>query len=74
MKLKCETALVIRELQIKTTLRLYLTPVTTAKFKYSDFSRDGKDVDKEENSIAGVIVHWYKHCRNQSDSSSETWP
>jgi hypothetical protein len=36
---KCSTSLIIREMQIRTTLRFYLTPVTMAKIKNSDDSR-----------------------------------
>jgi hypothetical protein len=36
---KCSTSLVIREIQIKTTLRLYLTRIKTAKIKISGDSR-----------------------------------
>jgi hypothetical protein len=36
---KCSTSLVIREMEVKTTLRLHLTPVTMAKMKYSGDSR-----------------------------------
>jgi hypothetical protein len=36
---KCSTSLVIREMQIKTTLRFYLTPVRMAKIKNSSDSR-----------------------------------
>jgi len=36
---KCSTALVIREMQIKTTLRFFLTPVRMAKIKNSGDSR-----------------------------------
>jgi hypothetical protein len=36
---KCSTFLMIREMQIKTTLRFYLTPVRMAKIKNSRDSR-----------------------------------
>jgi hypothetical protein len=36
---KCSTFLVIREMQIKTTLRIYLTSVRMAKIKNSGDSR-----------------------------------
>jgi hypothetical protein len=50
---KCSTSLVIREMQIKTTLRFHLKPVRMAKIKNSSDSRF-EDVEKEDySSIAG---------------------
>ena len=60
------------EIEIKTTLRFYLTQVRMAKIKNSGDSRCGEDVDKEEHSsIAGGIASWYNHSGNQFGSSSE---
>jgi hypothetical protein len=39
LKKKCSASLIIREMQIKTTLRFYLTPVRMAKIKISGDSR-----------------------------------
>jgi hypothetical protein len=36
---KCSTSLVIREMQIKTTLKFYLTPIGMTKTKNSSESR-----------------------------------
>jgi hypothetical protein len=36
---KCSASLIIREMQIKTTLRFHLTPVRMAKIKTSGDSR-----------------------------------
>jgi len=61
----------IREMQIKATLRFYLTPFRMAKI-YTKVTADaGEDVEKEKHSsIVGGIASWYNHSGNQS---SENW-
>ena len=60
----------MREMQIKITLRFYLTLIRRAKIKtYGD-----EDVEKEEySSIVGGIVNLYNHSGNQSGCSLEDW-
>ena len=61
------------EMQIQTTLKFHLTPVTMAKIKTQVTAEVGKDVEKEENSsTAGRIANSYNYFRNQSGGSSES--
>jgi hypothetical protein len=71
---KCSTSLIIKEMQIKTTLRFHLPPIRMAKIKNSGTADAGEDVEKEEHSsIAGGISSSYNHIGSQSGGSSENW-
>jgi hypothetical protein len=55
---KCSIYLILREMQIKLTLRFHLIPVRIAKIEISGYSRCGEDVEKEEHSsIVGGIAN-----------------
>ena len=54
---KCSSSLVLREMQIKTTLRYHLMPVRMAIIKKSGDKDSGEDVEKNEHfyTVGGSV-------------------
>ena len=78
---RCSTLLIIREMQIKTTMRYHLTPVRMAIVKKSQTVNAGEGVEKREHSCTvGGNVNWYSLCGRQYGDSFKTrnkttiWP
>jgi hypothetical protein len=61
---KLSTSLVVREIQIKTTLIFYLTPIRIAKIKNSKGSTCWRGCE----ATAGESANLYNHSRNQFGS------
>ena len=55
---KCSTSLIIREIQIKTTIRYHLTPFRMAEINNSSNIDVGEDAEKED-----LFMHCWGECK-----------
>ena len=60
---RCSTSLIIREMQIKATIRYHLTPVRKAIIKQSTKINAGECAEKMYT--LGGNVNWCSHCGEQ---------
>ena len=67
---KCSTSLIIRETQIKTTMRYHLTQSDWSLSKSLQTINAGEGVEKREPSYTvGRNVNWYSHYGREYDDS-----
>ena len=69
---RCSTSLIIREMQIKTTLRYRLTLARMGIIRSLQTISAGEGVEKKEPYYTvGGNVNWCNHCGKQYGDSSE---
>ena len=68
---RTSTSLIIREMQIKTTMRYHLTLVRWSSLKSLQITKAGKGTEKREPSYTtDGNVNWCSHCGRQYRDSS----
>ena len=71
---RCSTSLIIREMQIKTTMRYHLMPVRMAIIQKSTNNNAGEGVKKRGLSYTvGGNANWYSHYGEQCGDALKNW-
>ena len=71
---RCSTSLIIREIQIKTTMRYSFTPVRMAAIQNLQAINAGEGVEKWEPSYTvGGNANSYSHYGEQCGDSFKNW-
>ena len=71
---RCSTSLIIREMQIKITMRYHFTPVRMAVIQSLQAINAGEGVEKREPSYTvGRNAKQYSHYGEQCGDSLKNW-